>query len=123
LTSDPNNNDYSTIDFCIKPLSSSYVEVRENNVYKSDTSYVSGDVFRISIESGVVKYYKNGTVFYTSANTPTYPLKAQANFVLIGSSITNAIIAATTGGTLGQVAGMDKRLLAYTSARTNSRRW
>ena len=30
-----------------------------------------GDIVRVSIESGVVKYYRNGALVYTSTRTPT----------------------------------------------------
>lgn len=38
-------------------------EVRENNEYQIDTTYTGSDMFRVSIEGVVVKYYKNGVVF------------------------------------------------------------
>jgi Concanavalin A-like lectin/glucanases superfamily/Bacterial Ig domain len=68
-------------------------EVRENGVYRADIPFVSGDVFRISVVSGVVKYSKNGTVFYTSASVPTYPLVADTAFFNLGATIADAAIA------------------------------
>jgi hypothetical protein len=58
--------------------------------------YRSGDVFRVAIESGRVKYYRNGTVFYTSGITPAYPLIADAALNGQGSTIGNAVIALAT---------------------------
>ena len=46
------------------------VDIYENGAWKGWSSYATGDVFRIAVESGVVKYSKNGNVFYTSANAP-----------------------------------------------------
>jgi hypothetical protein len=38
------------------------------------TTYQPGDYFRVGVESGLVRYYKNGGVFYTSTVAPAYPL-------------------------------------------------
>ena len=54
--------------------------------------YRSGDVFRVSVESGVVKYYRNGSVFFTSTLQPSYPLQAAAVFDGSGATISNAVI-------------------------------
>ena len=43
-------------------------EVREFGSYKSETSFQSGDTFRIAVENGTVRYSKNGSVFYTSGS-------------------------------------------------------
>jgi RHS repeat-associated protein len=53
-------------------------------VYESGTergafgAYAVGDKLRVAIVGGVVKYSKNGTVFYTSTVPPTYPLRVDA---------------------------------------------
>ncbi len=97
LTRNASGTDYSAIDFAIKLAGNGVADVRENNTYKTETTYQSGDVFRISVESGVVKYYKNGSVFYTSARPPAYPLVADASFINVNGTVGNAAIAATTG--------------------------
>jgi hypothetical protein len=97
LTRNPSGTEYAAIDFAIKLQGSGIADVRENNVYKGETTYRSGDVFRISVESGVVKYYKNGSVFYTSARPPTYPLVADASLINVSGTVGSAAIAATTG--------------------------
>ena len=51
-----------------------FAEVREGGTYKADTPFATGDVFRVAVQSGVVRYSKNGTVFYTSQLAPAYPL-------------------------------------------------
>jgi hypothetical protein len=40
----------------------------------------------------VVKYYKNGTVFYTSTKTPSFPLYADAILCSSSATVTNAVI-------------------------------
>lgn len=54
-------------------------------------AYAATDVFKISIESGVFKVYKNAGLVYTSGLTPAYPLRASSAF-----STTNATIGVTT---------------------------
>ncbi|MFP5264405.1 MAG: PQQ-binding-like beta-propeller repeat protein [Blastocatellia bacterium] len=86
--------DYSEIDFAIKLTSFGVAEVRENNAYKAESPYGSGDVFRISDEAGVVRYYKNDTLFYTSAKRPAYPLVVDVTLLMLGARIENAVIGA-----------------------------
>jgi hypothetical protein len=63
------NQMYNTIDFAIylQPgILSGYV----GSTYLGNLgSYAMGDVLRVQIEGGVVKYKKNGTVFYTATAT------------------------------------------------------
>ncbi|HTM11099.1 MAG TPA: Ig-like domain-containing protein [Verrucomicrobiae bacterium] len=70
----------------------SNLEVRENGNYQTATSYVPGDVFRIAVVSGVVKYYKNGVLFYTSTKAPVYPLLVDTSLWSAGATIANAVI-------------------------------
>ena len=60
--------------------------------------YRSGDVFRVAVVSGHVKYSRNGTVFFTSSVTPSYPLLVDAALDGQGSTITNAVISSTMVG-------------------------
>ncbi len=68
------------------------VEVRESGVYKSGWMGAAGDLYRVSSESGVVKYYRNGTLMYTSQMAATYPLLLDATIETVGASIQNAVI-------------------------------
>ena len=63
-------------------LQSGIAEVRESSIYRADTTFVPGDRFRINVESGVVKYYKNGALFYRSGIQPSYPLLVQKGEVV-----------------------------------------
>lgn len=75
------------IDFAIRM---GQAEVRENNVYRADTTFAAGDLFKVAVEGGVVKYSKNGVVFYTSTVAPTYPLLVDSSLLSAGATITNA---------------------------------
>src|SRR5262249_18065771 len=79
------------IKFAIK-LQSGVAEVRESGSAQTNTSFVTGDVFRVAVESGIVKYYKNGALFYTSGLAPTYPLLVDSTLASLNASITNAVI-------------------------------
>jgi RHS repeat-associated protein len=47
---------------------------------------------RVAVEGGVVKYKKNGTVFYTSSVPPTYPLLVDTSLYSAGSTLSNVVI-------------------------------
>ena len=55
-------------------------------------SYVAGDVFRVEVADGQVRYRKNGQVFYTSATPPTYPLGIDTSLYHGGATITDAVL-------------------------------
>ena len=67
------------------------VEVREGGVYKADTSFATGDVLRIAVEGGAVKYSKNGAVFFTSQGA-VYPLFVAASLNDMNATINNVMI-------------------------------
>ena len=77
------------VDFAIR-LGPGYAEVRENNVYRADTPIASGDRFKVAVVGGVVKYYKNGVLFYTSTVAPTYPLLVATSLLGAGATVTDA---------------------------------
>ena len=79
------------IRFAIR-LQSGIAEVRESGISRTSTTFVAGDVFRISAASGVVNYSKNGVVFYTSGLAPAYPLLVDSTLVSLNAGITNAVI-------------------------------
>lgn len=112
--------DFAEIDFSIKLTELGVADVRENNIYKGETPYQSGDVFRIADESGVVKYYHNGSLIYVSQQKPTYPLIADAVLIGQGASISNAVI-----GALAVTSAADWKMYqrdpAHTSYATGSR--
>ena len=94
LAQNPAGTGYTNIDFAINL--SSVAEVREKNVYKADTSFSTNTVFRIAIEAGVVKYYKNGVLFYTSLAKPSFPLTADTSLISLNGKISNTIIASAS---------------------------
>ena len=59
-------------------LQNGVAEVRESNTYRTEIGFVVGDTFSISVEANVVRYFKNGGIFYTSATPVTSALRLHA---------------------------------------------
>jgi RHS repeat-associated protein len=53
---------------------------------------VAGDVVRVAVEGGKIKYYINSTAVYTSTATPTYPLLVDSSISLIGTKLVNVYL-------------------------------
>jgi hypothetical protein len=73
-------------------LQAGRAEVREGGVYKSEIAVTTGDVLRVAVGGGSVKYSKNGAVFYTSNAQPAYPLVINTSLFDLGATITNVTI-------------------------------
>jgi hypothetical protein len=85
-------NNYTDIDFAIHAKETGALNVYENGGWKhSGSTYSAGDVLRVQVEGGVVKYKKNGVAIYTSLIAPSYPLLADAAFNHNGATINNAM--------------------------------
>ena len=74
------------IDFAIR-LQSGVAEIRESGSYKFETGFAAGDTFTIGVSNGAVTYAKNGTVFYSSANTTGAALRAHVFFFDANGSV------------------------------------
>lgn len=89
--------DYPSLDYAIQagPNYGSSVVIYENGVQKATSPilYNASDAYRVALESGSVKYYHNGTLIYTSSNSPTYPLLFDTALYARGGQIQNAVIA------------------------------
>ncbi len=85
------NQSYTDIDFGLQPAANGLIEIYEGGVARGFNfgTYVPGDIFRIAVESGTVKYYKNGSLLYTSSATPTYPLLVDTGLATPGATLTN----------------------------------
>jgi hypothetical protein len=90
------NTTSADIDFGVKLWPGGVADVRENDLYRADTTYGSGDVFRVAVQSGVIRYSKNGVVFYTSSVAPTFPLLVDTSLYSLNATIGNAVIFRST---------------------------
>jgi hypothetical protein len=73
-------------------LQSCDAAVYENGSYKTDVSFAAGDVFRVAVGAGVVNYYKNGNVFYSSSLAPAFPLVASVAICNAGGTVSNPVM-------------------------------
>jgi len=84
---------YGDIDFAVYPVANGTVQIYESGAYRGTFgTYATGDRLRVALESGVVKYYKNGTLFYTSAVSPVLPLRIDSSFYNPGSSLLGVVL-------------------------------
>src|SRR2546425_1516899 len=113
----PNNQD--TIDFAFR-FQTGVAEVREMGVYRTDVPFISGDVFRIIVVSGTVRYYKNGTLVYTSTVAATYPLVGATALATLYATVTNATIGTSTSIVSIPLAPAAWRILPPATPRGNS---
>jgi alpha-tubulin suppressor-like RCC1 family protein len=79
---------YADIDFAIDLTDTGIVQVQELGTLRGQFgSYVNGDRLRIEIQDGIVRYRKNGTILYTSAVIPSYPLHVEASLYTNGATL------------------------------------
>ena len=99
LSNGNTNSNWDDIDYAL------YEYAGQLQVYEAGTSrgtfgtYASGDVLRVAVVGGVVKYSKNGVVFYTSPKVPVYPLLVDTSLYSVGATLNNALI--SSGGGCG----------------------
>jgi large repetitive protein len=80
----------ASIDFAVVFTNANIVEFRESGAYRGDTTFVTGDIFRVAIEGARVNFYKNGVLLAQSAGAPAYPIRAAAVFANTGGELSNA---------------------------------
>ncbi len=90
LSDSDTNVHYNTIDYAFYMYHSGSLMVYESGIYKGSIAggYKAGDVLRVERSGGTIKYYKNGTVVFTSATTTTAPLLIDGSFLYYNSKIT-----------------------------------
>ena len=54
--------------------------------------YQAGDIFRIEVAGGVVRYYRNGVLLRESTRAPSYPLVLDTALTAAGATVQNAVI-------------------------------
>jgi hypothetical protein len=94
------NQNYTEIDYAISLGAANVVRIFENgaSIYKPNTtslsfgSYAVGDKFRVEVNGGVVRYYKNGLLLYTSEHAATAPLLVDTSLNTPAATITDVVI-------------------------------
>ncbi|WP_437544967.1 M23 family metallopeptidase [Sorangium sp. So ce367] len=90
---------YGDIDYAIYLRADGGLEIYEQGVGQGYFgTYQAGDVFRVEVFNGQVRYRKNGLAFHTSLTAPTYPLRLDTSLNHEGATITNASVSGAGGG-------------------------
>jgi hypothetical protein len=97
-TNTTSNTDFALIDYAFSFWPGGTWDVRERNTYRTEGTFVPTDVFRVSVESGVVRYYKNGSLVWSSIVPPAFPLVLDTTLVTAGATLSNAVISTGAGG-------------------------
>ena len=97
LSNGDGSQDYIDIDFAILATAAGAVMIYEGGSYRGTFgSYATGDRLRVEVRHGVVRYLKNGVVFYTSSQAPRYPLRVDTSFYETGGTLTDVRIGGLT---------------------------
>lgn len=88
---------YEDIDFAIHLQAGGGIRVREGGALRGGDlgSYQAGDVFRVQVAGGVVTYWKNGILLYTSAGTPDFPLRVDTSLRTPGATLNDVVVEPT----------------------------
>jgi len=104
------------VDFGIHLAADGTLEVLEGGVSSGGLgSYDSGDRLRVELRGGVVKYYKNALLLFTSSASPTYPLRVDTALETPAATLTDVVLSplvwasqvgvSATGNNLRKTAG------------------
>ena len=97
---------YADIDFAFRFNGAGQADVLFNGTYAGgDTAYEAGDVFRIDINGGTVRFSRNGAVLLQRTRPVAYPLVLDASLAGIGATLRTALISATVPGGFVEKAG------------------
>ena len=78
----------SDLDHAIELTETGTVKVHESGVIRGTFgSYANGDLLRVEVRDGIVRYLRNGTLLYTSAVVPSYPLHADTALFTTGATL------------------------------------
>jgi hypothetical protein len=71
---------YTGIAYAIELQSTGVLDIYEAGQWRAEPGrYAVGDVLKVAVQQGVVRYYRNGALLYTSRVTPIYPLASGAS--------------------------------------------
>jgi hypothetical protein len=84
---------WDDIDYCLYSNADGTLRVVERGVSRgSFGAYAAGDRLRVATVGGVVRYYRNATLLYSSAVPPTYPLVVDTSFYTAGATLSNVVV-------------------------------
>lgn len=103
LSSGDSNKSYTDIDYAFYLQGGGNLYIYEGGVYRRTIgTYVAGDVFRVQVNAGVVTYYQNGGLVYTSQTLASAPLLLDTSLYDAGATIQNASVVPAAGSAIWQ---------------------
>jgi RHS repeat-associated protein len=87
---------FDDIDYAFFVGPSGGLQIYESgNLRGSFGTYAASDRLKVAVEGGVVKYYRNSTLVYTSTVAPAYPLQVDTSLNTVNSGVYNVMISST----------------------------
>lgn len=87
------DQNYNDIDFAIYAMANGYLQIWEGSLKKDlMVRYQVGDRLKVSVENGVVKYWQNDQLVWTSSATVRYPLLVDTALYTNGATLKNVVI-------------------------------
>jgi len=120
VTSDTSNSTDDLMDFAFRFYDAGTWDIREAGVYKTEGAFAPSDVFSITVASGSVKYYRNGTLVRTANVTPAATLALGASLETIGASVHNAAISGSTATSTASSSTTSSSTTTTTSSSSSS---
>ncbi|MFN5831465.1 MAG: hypothetical protein ACK46R_12005, partial [Bacteroidota bacterium] len=100
LSSTNANSNFNTIQYAVYLRNDAQFEVYESGSGRGVFgTYATNDIFRIAVDAGVVRYFRNGNLFYISTIAPTLPLLVDVSINSVNGTVTNAIVSNYNTGT------------------------
>ncbi|MBM6497909.1 hypothetical protein H9X54_001115, partial [Flavobacterium macrobrachii] len=94
------NSNFNTIQYAWYLRSNGTCEIYESGNFRgSFSTYTANSIFRIAVEAGVVKYFLNGTLVYSSAIAPILPLIVDVSINSVLGTISNALVSNLSNST------------------------
>ena len=86
--------DEASIEYAIRLRNNGTLRIYESGVQMVGNAgaYANGDVIRIAVDNGEVKYFLNGVLLYNSTVAPTLPLQADVSFEDTGGTLENVVV-------------------------------
>jgi hypothetical protein len=101
LSNGDNGQGQTDVDFALF-MAGGTLKVYESGVLRANVgTYVVGDLLKVAVEGGVVRYYRNGGLLYTGTVAPTYPLLVDTSINSMGGRIANVLVCGADLGFLG----------------------
>ncbi|HEX6463817.1 MAG TPA: endonuclease/exonuclease/phosphatase family protein, partial [Vicinamibacterales bacterium] len=99
LGQDTSDSTAYAFDYAFRFYGNGTWEIDEGGSFQTSGQGNSGDVYSISIDGGgVVTYYDNGSLVYTSSTSAAGTYVAHASLQSMGADVTNAVVDGSGGG-------------------------